>query len=254
MIRLRAPRAGLQGRAGCRASQRSSCAANAWRSRACSAGGPPVATPAPRNSFRKPRTDRRSAMLSLLNGSPRGLTAAAPRSSTRAAKGMSWVTTRSPALTRSAIASSAASGPPGTCSARTWARVGVRRKWLATKGDRDAGALGGAEQNVANDRRAGVGVDPDLRKTWREWRIHLGNREGNGLTGGQNAPDSKTFVRRCRFLHKTRVLCTHCVCKGHRESWPGVARSHSIPLHRSALPTPATQSQRRFFGCCDLSI
>lgn len=80
------------------------------------------------------------------------------------------------------------------------------------------------------------------------------NGMGIVLTGRRIGPDCKRFDAGCRFLQKTRVLCTHCVCKGHRESWPGAAGSLQISLHRSALPTPATQSQLRLFGRCDLSI
>jgi hypothetical protein len=57
----------------------------------------------------------------------------APRSSTRAASGMSWVTTRSPGRTRSTIALSATSKPPATCRLRTKREGGVRSHWLATR-------------------------------------------------------------------------------------------------------------------------
>ncbi len=158
---------------GCAASQRSNCAAKAWRSRACRADGPPVAMPAPRNSSMKPRTDSRSLMVLLVNGSPRGPTAVAPASSTRAASGMSWVTTRSPAATRSAIASSAASGPPGTWMARTWGQGGRAERVVGDQGQGGAGARGGAEQDVADHRRAGVGIDPDLCRLGGVKRFHL---------------------------------------------------------------------------------
>jgi hypothetical protein len=53
-------------------------------------------------------------MLSVVNGRPLGARAAAPAFSARSASGMSAVTTTSPEPARSAIQSSATSGPAST--------------------------------------------------------------------------------------------------------------------------------------------
>ncbi len=120
-------------RTGRRANQRSSSAANSCRSRGPSGGGPSVCTPAPRSSSMKLRIDSRSAMLFGVYSWPRGFSATAFFSSTRAANGMSWVTTRSPAATRSTMALSATSRPCGTWIERSQRDGGVRIHWLATR-------------------------------------------------------------------------------------------------------------------------
>mgnify|MGYP006889954601 CR=1 FL=1 len=107
------------------------------------------------------RTERRSAMLSRVKRSPRGLTASAPFSSTRAARGMSWVTTRSPgggAFSDEVVG--------GVESALYLQCADVARGWsgeplVGDQGHLHAGAFGGAEQDFLDGAGAGVGINPD---------------------------------------------------------------------------------------------
>lgn len=152
-------------------------------------------------------------------------------------------------------ASSAVSGPADT---RLVVGPWAGRAWLRGRWPQGSRRATGAEARARTSRTTAgqVSVTPPMicAVVGAPGVVIRPIGMGMVLTHRRIGPDCKRFDAGCRFLQKTRVLCTHCVCKGHRESWPGAAGSLQISLHRSALPTPATQSQLRLFGRCDLSI
>ena len=95
------------------------------------AESPPM-VPMSRSCDSSSRLASASPMLSSVKRLPLGRSTTAPRSRQRAASGMSWEITTSPAPARSAIQSSAASNPPGTTTSSTSPSRGVRIDWLAT--------------------------------------------------------------------------------------------------------------------------
>jgi hypothetical protein len=94
--------------------------------------GPPVISPVERMCSPIAREARAEPMLSGVNARPFGAIAAPPAFSTRSASGMSLVTTMSPGAHRSAIQSSATSGPASTIIRSICADRGIWMKLLET--------------------------------------------------------------------------------------------------------------------------
>ncbi len=97
-----------------RVSARSDPAANSRFARASKASGPLVVTPVERRLSIRSRTDSRSPIDSFVCSIPRTSRTTTPAGTSRAASGISWVTTRSPGAACWAMWSSAPSGPLST--------------------------------------------------------------------------------------------------------------------------------------------
>ncbi len=146
-------------RAAC--TSRSSASRKRWRSRAVSAEGPPVWMPVSRKCCPSARPARAPPILASVHSRPLKARARAPRARQRAASGMSAVAQTSAASIRSAIQSSAASGPVATTTISTFGRPGGRigRDPLETTKDRHGKPGRDAIDLVAHGTRVGIDVD-----------------------------------------------------------------------------------------------
>jgi hypothetical protein len=109
-----------------------------WFAKACKSFwsnglGPEVSSPAERNCSIRFRAARRECTLFSSYNSPRVPIAIQSFSTTRAARGISPVITTSPGWTRSTIALSATSGPPGTVIRPIKSESGIQIDWFATR-------------------------------------------------------------------------------------------------------------------------